>query len=107
MQKWNTPLGCETCAICDPAKLSRRGRWFTASKRLAARRESGLERRVGRALKNNPLMRLSIHPPDYSHPAIWRQIVDLVSAMAPCPHRLRPIRIGSPNSGSGAVSKYI
>jgi hypothetical protein len=25
---------------------------------------------------------LSIHPSDYSHPAIWRQIVDLVSEMA-------------------------
>ena len=37
---------------------------------------------LSRMLKNNPLVRLSIHPPDYSHPAIWRQIVDLVSAMA-------------------------
>jgi len=36
-----------------------------------------------RALKNNPLMRLSIHPPDFSHPAIWRQIIDLVSEMVP------------------------
>jgi predicted deacetylase len=35
-----------------------------------------------RALKNHPLLRLSIHPSDYSHPAIWRQIVDLVSEMA-------------------------
>ena len=35
-----------------------------------------------RALKNNPLMRLSIDPPDHSHPAIWRQIVDLISEMA-------------------------
>ena len=34
-----------------------------------------------RVLKNNPLLRLSVHPPDYSYPAIWRQIVDLVSAM--------------------------
>jgi len=38
---------------------------------------------LSRALENKPLLRLSIHPPDYSHPAIWRQIVDLVSAMAP------------------------
>src|SRR5436305_1802411 len=29
-------------------------------------------------LKNNPLLRLSIHPPDYSHPVIWRQILRLV-----------------------------
>jgi predicted deacetylase len=35
-----------------------------------------------RVVKNNPLMRLSIHPPDYSYPAIWRQIADLVSEMA-------------------------
>jgi predicted deacetylase len=32
-------------------------------------------------LKSNPLLRLSIHPPDYSYPAIWRQIADLISAM--------------------------
>lgn len=30
-------------------------------------------------LKTNPLLRISVHPPDYSHPAIWRQIVDLIS----------------------------
>ena len=36
---------------------------------------------LSRALTNKPLVRLSIHPPDYSHPAIWRQIVDLASAM--------------------------
>jgi hypothetical protein len=29
----------------------------------------------------NPLLRLSIHPPDYSQPAVWRQIADLISAM--------------------------
>ena len=38
---------------------------------------------LSRALKTKPLMRLSIHPPDYSHPAVWRQIIDLVNAMAP------------------------
>jgi hypothetical protein len=26
---------------------------------------------------------LSIHPPDYSHPSIWRQIGDLIGEMAP------------------------
>jgi uncharacterized protein len=36
---------------------------------------------LGSALKNKPLMRLSIHPPDYSYPAIWRQIIDFVSAI--------------------------
>src|SRR5207244_167600 len=47
---------------------------------------SGWRRAVSRAwngallpfLKNNPLLRLSIHPPDYSHPVIWRQILRLV-----------------------------
>jgi uncharacterized protein len=32
-------------------------------------------------LKDNRLLRLSVHPPDYSYPAIWRQIVDLIRAM--------------------------
>ena len=47
---------------------------------------SGWRRAVSRAwngallpfLKNNPLLRLSIHPPDYSHPVIWRQILRLI-----------------------------
>jgi hypothetical protein len=38
---------------------------------------------LSRLLKDNPLLRLSIHPPDFSYPTIWRQIVDLVSEMAP------------------------
>ena len=33
-----------------------------------------------RLLKSNPLLRISIHPPDYSHPEIWRQILDLIEA---------------------------
>jgi uncharacterized protein len=36
---------------------------------------------LSRVQKHQPLMRLSIHPPDFSHPAIWRQIVDLISDM--------------------------
>lgn len=32
-----------------------------------------------RLLKQNPLLRISLHPPDYSYPAIWRQIVDLIT----------------------------
>ena len=36
---------------------------------------------LGRALKHNPLLRVSIHPADYSQPAVWRQIVDFVSAV--------------------------
>jgi len=36
---------------------------------------------LSHVVKDNPLVRLSIHPPDFSHPAIWRQIVDLISEM--------------------------
>jgi len=36
---------------------------------------------LSQALKSKPLMRLSIHPPDFSHPTIWRQIVDLIGEM--------------------------
>jgi uncharacterized protein len=31
-----------------------------------------------RFLKDRPLMRVSIHPADYSHPAVWRQIIGLL-----------------------------
>jgi predicted deacetylase len=33
---------------------------------------------LARALEHNPLLRVSIHPADYSHPTVWRQIVDLI-----------------------------
>ena len=33
---------------------------------------------LARALQPNPLLRVSIHPADYSHPSVWRQIVDLI-----------------------------
>jgi predicted deacetylase len=36
---------------------------------------------LARCLKMNNLMRLGVHPPDYSHPAVWQQIVDLISEM--------------------------
>jgi predicted deacetylase len=36
---------------------------------------------LARLTKENQLIRLSIHPSDYIYPPIWRQIVDLVSAM--------------------------
>jgi len=36
---------------------------------------------LARLLKMNPLLRLSVHPPDYSHPAVWQQIVDLIRAL--------------------------
>lgn len=32
-------------------------------------------------VREKPLVRISVHPPDYSYPAIWRQIVDLVKEM--------------------------
>ena len=31
-------------------------------------------------LKNNSLLRISIHPLDYSHPEIWRQIINMINA---------------------------
>jgi predicted deacetylase len=36
---------------------------------------------LSRALESKPLLRLSIHPPDFSHPAIWRQIGDFINGM--------------------------
>src|SRR5438309_4624043 len=33
---------------------------------------------LSRILKGKQLLRLSIHPPDFSHPTIWRQIADLI-----------------------------
>jgi uncharacterized protein len=36
-----------------------------------------------RFLKSRPLLRVSIHPPDFSHPAIWRQVVDLIEKAVP------------------------
>jgi predicted deacetylase len=35
-----------------------------------------------RFLQSSPLLRISIHPPDYSHPAIWQQISDLIESTA-------------------------
>jgi len=31
-----------------------------------------------RLLKTKPLLRISIHPPDYSHPTIWRQVTGMI-----------------------------
>jgi predicted deacetylase len=31
-----------------------------------------------RYLKGKPLLRISIHPPDYSHPTIWRQVTGMI-----------------------------
>jgi predicted deacetylase len=33
-----------------------------------------------RLLKTKPLLRISIHPPDYSQPTIWRQILGFIAA---------------------------
>ena len=35
---------------------------------------------LGRVLKHHSLFRISIHPADYTHPPVWRQIVDLMEA---------------------------
>jgi predicted deacetylase len=31
-----------------------------------------------RYLEGKPLLRISIHPPDYSHPTIWRQVTSMI-----------------------------
>jgi uncharacterized protein len=36
---------------------------------------------LARTLRENQLLRLSIHPPDYVYPSVWRQIVDLIKTM--------------------------
>jgi predicted deacetylase len=33
-----------------------------------------------RFLKTKPLLRISIHPPDYSQPAVWKQILGFIAA---------------------------
>lgn len=33
---------------------------------------------LARLMKGNPLFRISVHPPDYSHPRVWAQIGDLI-----------------------------
>ena len=33
-----------------------------------------------RLMKTKPLLRISIHPPDYSQPAIWKQILGFIAA---------------------------
>src|ERR1051326_6085027 len=33
---------------------------------------------LARLLKSSPILRLSVHPPDYAHPSVWRQISALV-----------------------------
>jgi len=35
-----------------------------------------------RFVKGNPLLRISIHPLDYSHPAVWRQTLDFIEKTA-------------------------
>src|SRR5215475_2253705 len=35
-----------------------------------------------RYLEGKPLLRISIHPPDYSHPTIWRQVTSMVEKAA-------------------------
>jgi hypothetical protein len=31
-------------------------------------------------MKTKPLLRISIHPPDYSQPTIWKQILGFIAA---------------------------
>lgn len=37
---------------------------------------------LARLLKSSPILRLSVHPPDYAHPSVWRQISGLVRQLA-------------------------
>jgi len=65
----------------------RSGKVFTASTVVYSVRNRW-RRTVSRAwnatlvrfLKDGSLLRVSIHPPDYSHPAVWRQITGLLEA---------------------------
>jgi predicted deacetylase len=69
--------------VCD----FRSGKVFAASTVVYSVRNSW-RRTVSRAwnatlvrfLKDGSLLRVSIHPPDYSHPAVWRQITGLLEA---------------------------
>lgn len=36
---------------------------------------------LARLLNSSPLFRLSVHPPDYEHPAVWHQIIDFLTGM--------------------------
>jgi hypothetical protein len=38
---------------------------------------------LSRLMSDRSLVRLNLHPPDFSHPTIWRQIVDLIRDMTP------------------------
>lgn len=68
-------------SVCD----FRSGNVFAASTMVYSVRNSW-RRTVSRAwnatlmrfLKEGSLLRVSIHPPDYSHPAVWRQITSLL-----------------------------
>src|ERR1700736_247098 len=51
--------------------------WSTrASWRVAA--SLAWNRGLGWTLKDAPLIRVGIHPPDYEHPTVWRQICELI-----------------------------
>ena len=36
---------------------------------------------LARVLETNPLLRVSVHPADYTSPSVWRQIVDLIGTV--------------------------
>lgn len=70
--------------VCD----LRSGEDFSAQSLVYSVRNSwrrtvslGWNAMMSRLLKNQPLLRLSLHPLDYSYPAIWQQIVDLIREM--------------------------
>lgn len=51
-----------------------RSRW----RRVASRVSNAM---LFRVLRNDPLLRINIHPPDYSYPKIWRQILTFIDAI--------------------------
>ena len=64
--------------------VARRTHWSQSlcwSVRAQWRRVASLawNRNLFQALRPNPLLRLSIHPPDLAHPTIWRQIQHLAA----------------------------
>jgi predicted deacetylase len=59
-----------------------RSQTLVYSVRSGWRRFSSLvwNRSLCRRLTTNPLLRLAIHPPDIDHPAVWKQIGELIEA---------------------------
>jgi uncharacterized protein len=65
--------------------LSRSLVWSTRAKwRIAA--SLAWNRRLSWTLRDSPLVRIGIHPPDYQHATVWKQIVKLLRELSPGRH---------------------